>query len=143
MATRVKTPAADDVTKQYLLPISRYRLKLMPYIGRDVRFLLIYPNVVTRSQPDRHSATLMAGVLLLLILVNAVFAFDRDVCLKTAQYMLGNRTLDASSSYFYYDRTGGFPYSGNDNMTLTLQGSDALCGSKQTWYTDIGPRLSI
>lgn len=85
----------------------------------------------------------MAGVLLLLILVNAAFAFDRDVCLKTAQYMLGNRTLDANSSYFYRDRTGGFPYNGNDNMTLTLEGCDALCGSKQTWYTDIGPRLSI
>lgn len=69
-------------------------------------------------------------------------AFDREVCLQSAQWMLGNGTITPESSFFYRNRYTGAPYIDASNMTLTLAGCNAICGPRQTWYLDIGPRLS-
>ena len=80
---------------------------------------------------------------LLLFLAPLGFAFDRDICFNKTKTLLSNLSLPQTSPFFFRDNFNGPLYNGPDNMTLTLQGCNALCGPKQTWYTDIGPRLTI
>ena len=68
-------------------------------------------------------------------------AFDRDACLSKTQELLSQNPA-LNDSFFFRDTFGGPRYDGPDNMTLTLQGCEAICGP-WTWYTDIGPRLTI
>ena len=70
-------------------------------------------------------------------------AFDRDSCFTNAKWQLGNGTVSANSPFFFRDTNTTPPYNGPDNMTLTLDGCNYFCGPQQTWYTDIGPRLTI
>lgn len=77
-----------------------------------------------------------------LAMVQRATAFDRDVCLQSAQWMLGNGTLTPDSPFFYRDKPNSPPYIDASNMTLTLAGCNAICGPKQTWYLDVGPRLN-
>ena len=70
-------------------------------------------------------------------------AFDRDSCFATAKNLLSNQSLSPNSPFFFRDTFRSPPYNGPENMTLTLEGCNVLCGPKQTWYTDIGPRLTI
>lgn len=87
-----------------------------------------------------HLPTLQ--VVVFFALLKRTTAFDRDVCLQSAQWMLGNGTLTPESPFFYRDTPASPPYIDASNMTLTLAGCNAICGSEQTWYHDIGPRLS-
>lgn len=70
-------------------------------------------------------------------------AFERDECFTKAQKLLSNHSLSPTSPFFFRDTFDSPPYNGIENMTLTLDGCDALCGPKQTWYTDVGPRLTV
>lgn len=70
-------------------------------------------------------------------------AFDRRSCFKTATALVKNQSLSPTSHFFFRDTLDSLAYNGPENMTLTLEGCNALCGAEQTWYTDIGPRLTI
>ena len=70
-------------------------------------------------------------------------AFDRAECFTKAKNLLSNHSLSPTSPFFFRDTFDSPPYNGIENMTLTLDGCDALCGPKQTWYTDVGPRLTV
>ena len=87
--------------------------------------------------------SLTLSLFLLMVLLPLTFAFNRDSCFLTTQQLLANHSLPPTSPFFFRDTLDGPPYNGDDNMTLTLDGCNALCGSKQTWYTDIGPRLTV
>jgi hypothetical protein len=80
---------------------------------------------------------------LLLLTAPLIVAFDRDSCFAKAKDLRNNFTLPLNSSLFYRDTFDSPPYNGDNNMTLTRSGCNVLCGPQQTWYTDIGPRLSI
>ena len=82
-------------------------------------------------------------VLFFLVTLPLGSAFDRDSCFSKTKALLSNQSLSSTSDYFFRDTFDGDPYNGDDNMTLTLGGCNALCGPKQTWYNDIGPRLTI
>lgn len=88
------------------------------------------------------SHSLLLRSVALLTAVGRTLAFDRDVCLQSAQSMLGNGTLTPNSPYFYRRTPESPPYIDASNMTLTLAGCNAICGPRQTWYLDVGPRLS-
>jgi hypothetical protein len=87
--------------------------------------------------------SLTLNLFLLIVALPLGSAFDRDSCFQKIQYLLGNQSLSPTSPFFFRDTFGGPPYNGVDNMTLTLDGCNNFCGPKQTWYTDIGPRLTI
>ena len=67
--------------------------------------------------------------------------FDRDACLARTLAHLDDNTLDPSDGIFFRDASGQ-PLSGQDNITLTLPGCRLLCGERQAWYWDVGPRIS-
>ena len=81
--------------------------------------------------------------ILLLSTLPVAYTFDRDKCYQQAQWLLGNNTISSQSDLFFRDDFSSPAYSGADNMTLTFKGCNAICGPKQTWYTDVGPRLTI
>lgn len=81
-------------------------------------------------------------LVVFLVAVRRANAFDRDTCLQSAKWMLGNSTLPPDSPYFYRETPDSPPYIDANNMTLTLTGCNAICGLQQTWYPDVGPRLS-
>jgi hypothetical protein len=87
--------------------------------------------------------SLTLNLFLLIVALPLGSAFDRDSCFQKIQYLLGNQSLSPTSPFFFRDTFGGPPYNGVDNMTLTLDGCNKFCGPKQTWYTDVGPRLTI
>lgn len=89
------------------------------------------------------SSLILGSLVLLLVALPLGSAFDRDSCFSETQQLLSNHTLPSTSPYFFRDTFDSPPYNGVDNMTLTLDGCNALCGPKQTWYTDIGPRLTV
>ena len=70
-------------------------------------------------------------------------AYDRESCFQTTKLLLGNQSLSPTSPFFFRDARDSPPYNGLDNMTLTLDGCNALCDPKQTWYLDVGPRLTV
>lgn len=88
-------------------------------------------------------SSLTLNLFLLIVALPLGSAFDRDSCFQTTQYLLGNQSLSPTSPFFFRDTFDSPPYNGVDNMTLTLDGCNALCGPKHTWYTDVGPRLTI
>ncbi|KAL6716771.1 hypothetical protein ACLMJK_006339 [Lecanora helva] len=68
--------------------------------------------------------------------------FDRHVCyLRTLDY-IGNHTLPSDDPVFFRNPAGQ-PLNTKEDLTLTLDGCNRLCGPKRMWYQDIGPRLSI
>jgi hypothetical protein len=70
-------------------------------------------------------------------------AFDRDSCFKKTQDLLSNHSISATGPLFFRDAFDSPPYHGVENMTLTLNRCNELCGSKQTWYTGVGPRMTV
>lgn len=81
--------------------------------------------------------------LLFFVPVPFGLAFERDECHDKVLSLLGNQSLSPTSPFFYRDSSQSPPYNGADNLTLNLAGCDALCGPEQTWYTDIGARLTV
>lgn len=86
-----------------------------------------------------HSLTF----LLIFVAVPFGLAFERDNCHDKVLNLLSNQSLSPTSPFFFRDSSQSPPYNGADNLTLNLAGCNALCGSEQTWYTDIGPRLTV
>lgn len=82
-------------------------------------------------------------ILFLIIAIPFGSAFDRRECYTKAQNLLSNHSLSPTSPFFFRDTFDSPPYNGIENMTLTLDGCVALCGPKQSWYTDVGPRLTV
>lgn len=82
-------------------------------------------------------------LFLLLVALPFGSAFHRDGCFQTTQHLLSNQSLSPTSPLFFRDSFDSPPYNGINNMTLTLDGCNALCGPQQTWYIDVGPRLTI
>jgi hypothetical protein len=67
--------------------------------------------------------------------------FNRDVCYARTLEFIKNGTLLLNDEVFFRDSSGQTMVNPN-NLTLTLPGCRKLCGAKQGWYWDIGPRLS-
>src|SRR5436190_10209629 len=67
--------------------------------------------------------------------------FVRATCYNLTLTLLNNHTLTQDSEVFARDNSGR-PIVGLSNITLTLPGCEKLCGPKQGFYLDIGPRLS-
>jgi hypothetical protein len=63
--------------------------------------------------------------------------FNRDECYQRTVSMLGNQTLTLNNPIFFHNE---WPMTLN-NLTLTRPGCEQMCGH-QTWYWDVGPRLS-
>lgn len=82
-------------------------------------------------------------LLLFIVTVPLGSAFDRDGCRNKVQSMLSNQSLSPTSDFFFRDSFQSPPYNGPENITLNLVGCNALCGPEQTWYFDIGPRLTV
>jgi hypothetical protein len=87
--------------------------------------------------------SLILDLFFILLTLPTASAFDRDSCFKKAQDLLSNYSISATGHLFFRDTFDSPPYNGVENMTLTLNGCNELCGSKQTWYTDIGPRMTV
>ena len=68
--------------------------------------------------------------------------FRKSECYARTLEFIDNRMLAWDDEVFFRD-SAGQPMSHPDNLTLTLAGCEKLCGPKQRWYWDIGPRLSI
>lgn len=68
--------------------------------------------------------------------------FLRDQCFASVRGYLADGTLDPNDEVFFRDADGR-PMSGLANLTLTLSGCRKLCGCRQSWYPDIGERLSV
>ena len=85
----------------------------------------------------------LLAFLLVFFSVPCGLAFSRDGCQKKVLSLLGNQSLSPNSPFFFRDSFQSPPYNGAENLTLNLAGCDALCGPQQTWYTDIGPRLTV
>lgn len=81
--------------------------------------------------------------LLFFVAVPFGLAFSRVGCQEKVLSLLGNQSISPDSPFFFRDSFQSPPYNGADNLTLNLPGCIALCGPQQTWYTDIGPRLTI
>ncbi|KAI9764052.1 MAG: hypothetical protein M1839_006048 [Geoglossum umbratile] len=90
----------------------------------------------------RVTPSAAAFVVLVVFTFNPlVAAFDRETCLTTVTEMINNQTLLGNSSVFFRDRNG--IYSNITNPILTYKGCMQYCGANQTWYRDIGPRLTV
>lgn len=68
--------------------------------------------------------------------------YDRHACYRLTLSLLSNATLAHDDDVFFRD-AAGLPMSFAENMTLTFDGCSRICGQKQGWYPDIGPRLSM
>ncbi|KAI4182899.1 MAG: hypothetical protein L6R41_005711 [Letrouitia leprolyta] len=68
--------------------------------------------------------------------------FDRDQCYTRTLKDLAEGVLAADDEVFFRDKTGR-PMTSPETLTLTLTGCKMLCGPKRSWYSDIGPRLSL
>ncbi|ERF69117.1 hypothetical protein EPUS_01073 [Endocarpon pusillum Z07020] len=70
-----------------------------------------------------------------------VGGFNRTVCYsRTLDYL--NKNILANDSEVFFRDGSGRPMSGKQDITLTLPGCQALCGERQAWYWDIGPRIT-
>lgn len=98
---------------------------------------------IVKSNLLMCSAMMKISIFFLIVALPLGSAFNRDSCFQTAISLLGNQSISLNSPFFFRDSLDSPPYNGIDNMTLTLDGCNKLCGSKQTWYIDIGPRLTI
>ena len=90
--------------------------------------------------------TILVPSLPFLFLVVAVplgAAFDRNGCRYKVLDMLSNQSLSPTTDFFFRDSPHSPLYNGPENITLNLAGCNALCGAEQTWYFDIGPRLTV
>lgn len=67
--------------------------------------------------------------------------FNRNTCYNRTLDYLHNGTLAKDSEVFFRDDTGRV-MSEDEDITLTLPGCWALCGEKQAWHWDIGPRIT-
>lgn len=67
--------------------------------------------------------------------------FNRKTCYARTLEYLKNGTLDRDSEVFFRDNNGRI-MSQDEDITLTLRGCNTLCGSRQDWYWDIGPRIT-
>lgn len=81
--------------------------------------------------------------LFFIVAVPLVSAFDRSGCRERALNLLSNQSLSSTSHFFFRDSFQSPPYNGPDNITLSRIGCNAICGPEQTWYKDIGPRLTV
>ena len=68
--------------------------------------------------------------------------FLRGECYARVIDLLANGTLASNDDVFARSAIGK-PLSDSQNLTVTLKGCNKLCGPKQRWYQDIGPRLSV
>ena len=66
--------------------------------------------------------------------------FNRKECYAQILNLVNNGTLSPNDEVFFRDNIG-LPMFNPNNLTLTLSGCQKLCGPKQGWYPDIGPRL--
>jgi hypothetical protein len=66
--------------------------------------------------------------------------FDRDTCYARTKDLIGAGKLFLNDSVF--SQSPKYKPMGLENLTLTLPGCEQICGKKQAWYWDIGPRLS-
>lgn len=70
-----------------------------------------------------------------------VGGFNRTGCYsRTLDYL--NKNILANDSEVFFRDGSGRPMSGKQDITLTLPGCQALCGERQAWYWDIGPRIT-
>lgn len=67
--------------------------------------------------------------------------FNRDECRPRALDLLASGRMFPNDSAIFIG-PGGYPMYSPDNITLTLDGCRKICGPKQMFYWDIGPRLS-
>jgi hypothetical protein len=69
--------------------------------------------------------------------------FNRDECYNLTLKLIDNHTLHADDDHVFFRDDSGHLMVHPNNVTLTLPGCRKVCSSKQGWYTDIGPRLSV
>ena len=72
--------------------------------------------------------------------VQVAWAMDRTICNKNIVAAMHNGTLARNDSIFFVDQFG--PMSRDDNIGLTIEGCEQMCGKKADFYTDAGVRLS-
>ena len=73
--------------------------------------------------------------------LNFTGKFDKGQCYTRILALTSNGTLPLNDEVFFRDATGQ-PMNNPENLSLTIDGCNELCGVKQNWYPDIGPRLS-
>ena len=67
--------------------------------------------------------------------------FDRDKCLNWTASLIQNGTVSvARDAWLFATDAFGQTIHGTENMTLSLDGCNRLCGPK-TFYVDAGPRF--
>ena len=67
--------------------------------------------------------------------------FDKGQCEDRILAFIANGSLPLDDEVFARD-AAGYPMNGPESLSLTIIGCNKLCGAKQNWYPDIGPRLS-
>lgn len=67
---------------------------------------------------------------------------DRKKCYVQTLEWIRNGNLAEDDEVSFRDSTGQVMNHPN-NLIVTLPGCKKLCGAKQNWYFDIGPRLAI
>lgn len=81
--------------------------------------------------------------LFIFVAVSPGSAFDRLSCQHKVLDLLNNQSLSSTSPFIFRASPQSPPYNGPDNLTITLAGCNVFCTPKQTWYFDIGPRLTV
>ena len=67
--------------------------------------------------------------------------FDKEQCFLRILELTSNGSLPLNDEVFARD-SAGQPMNSPVNLSLTIVGCNKMCGAKQNWYPDIGPRLS-
>lgn len=67
--------------------------------------------------------------------------YHKGQCYTRILAFTSEGSLPLDDEVFARDAAGQ-PMSSPENLSLTLTGCNKLCGAKQNWYPDIGPRLS-
>lgn len=118
-------------------------MKQFPITTQRVSYVKL--RLLLNSRITMLQTTLITYLLILLCLLSFAFAtdfryrggFNRGECYQRTVSMLGNQTLALNDPIFFNDQWTMTL----DNLTLTRPGCEQMCGH-QTWYWDVGPRLS-
>src|SRR5689334_14897717 len=94
-----------------------------------------------KSLPHAFSSRpLLLACLFLAICFNHTLAFQKADCNLDTIARLANGSISPVDNVFY--RQHGVPMSDPSDIIFTLDGCRRTCGAGQSFYADIGPRLS-